>query len=164
MPRKYKNIFPMNIFLGQVHKIMKEFGIKTPAEFDREAGLKNKVARWFNEKYCPHSVDTDTLLSICKAFGKSLDWLVFGKEPMIAAAEFIPEKYTPEFPKEIDAEILSKIDLNAETYIREARLKISPQRKKKWLELLFEYWFTERLEPDKSIFKKYLDLTSLIKD
>lgn len=61
--------------------MMNERGLESPADFDREAGLKNKAARWFNKDYRPKSVDTDTLITIAKRFNKSLDWIVFGKEP-----------------------------------------------------------------------------------
>jgi hypothetical protein len=109
MSRKYKNIFPMDIFLGQIRKIMDEFNIKNYSEFDRRAGLKNKAARWFNEDYRSDSVDTDTLLSIHKAFNKPLDWLVFGEPQPLQGSESRPQPYEERTLSKIDFELAHRI-------------------------------------------------------
>ena len=149
----------MQIFVRQIEKIMEEFGLKKPIDFDRRAGLQNKTARWLNEKFQPQSVEIDTLLSIRKAFNKSLDWLLFAIEPSISMQEHRPEGYEARIPAEIDTRILAEIAQDAQTYLLNTRLKISASRQLKWVALLFEYWFTERSKPDKLILKKYLDMT-----
>ena len=92
-------------------------------------------------------------------FNKSLDWLLFDIEPSLFLEEHRPESYEARAPAEIDTRLLAEIAQEAQAYLLETRLKITPDRQRKWVALLFEYWFTEGSKPDKLTMKKYLDLT-----
>ncbi|MBU4231909.1 MAG: hypothetical protein KKF43_05190, partial [Proteobacteria bacterium] len=71
MPKNPKTKFPMDIFLGQIAKIKKEFGLNRK-KFENAIGMKN-TGRWGKEV---KSVELDTLRIISERFNKSLDWLL----------------------------------------------------------------------------------------
>src|SRR4030043_102675 len=88
MPKKYKTIFPIKVFVDQISQIMKELGFDRQ-EFEKRLGLKN-TSRWGKTV---KSVDMDTVQFICETFNKSLDWLIFGKEPLLSTGEAAPDFY-----------------------------------------------------------------------
>jgi hypothetical protein len=158
LPKKYKNIFPMEIFLGQVRKIMAEHGFKFGAEFDRKAGFKNKAARWFNDDYCGDSVEIDTLLSIAKSFNKSLDWLVFGEEPAQISQEIIPksDKARPLASK--DFELLNDSIEKVEEELNEEKKALTKGQKFRLILRVYNDCVEFQKKPDRDMVKRYLSV------
>jgi len=150
----------MDIFLGQIKKIMIEEGLTKGVEFDRAAGIKNKVARWFNVKYRANSVEIDTLLSIAKRFDKSLDWLVFGQElaPKDRVAE-TASTYDARQPAPVDIELIAEVVDKVEDWLNRARLQISTRRTGVLVSMVFEHCVVEKVHPDDDIIKPYYILS-----
>lgn len=158
----------MDIFLSQIDKIIQEEGWidekgnPIDKEFDKAMGWQNNLYRWRkwqDEKSSVKGVTIKNLVKISQRFNKSLDWLAFGKDPCHVVNESQNTNYEVQASVEFDTDMLAQISLDADDYLKKVRLTISHQRKKRWLNMLFEYWLTHRLKPDEEIFKNYLTLT-----
>jgi hypothetical protein len=160
VPKKYKNIFPMEVFLGQVNKIMAERGLKSGAAFDREAGLVNKAARWFNPEWRGRSVDTDTLLTIAKSFAKSLDWLVFGQPPALSLAETAPEIYEARPLVPVEMTLLNEVIGKIEEVMVAEKKDLGPEAKARLITRIYNDCSEDRIRPDFVMAKRYLWLLS----
>jgi len=155
LAKKYKNIFPMEIFIGQIKKIMTEKNLKSGAEFDREAGLENMAARWFNPKWRGKSVDTDTLLTIAKSFNKSLDWLVFGEEPLLAVEE-TKAVYEARPLDQRQDELLHQTLKVIEEVLQQGKRPIRPDQKSRLIGRIFNDCAEDRSTPNPNIVKRYI--------
>lgn len=100
-----KKMFSKEIFLQQVQKLMEEKGIKDQKVFNEMVGVQRAVTRWKSGESRP---SVDSLMMIQKLFGKSIDWLLTGKDapafqavqPVIALAGTqpeVPEGLRPEY-------------------------------------------------------------------
>jgi len=147
----------MEIFLGQVRKIMAEHGFKFGAEFDRMAGFKNKAARWFNDDYCGDSVEIDTLLSIAKSFNKSLDWLVFGEEPA-TSQESIPQSDKARSLDSKDFELLHDSASKVEEEMGEEKKNLTSGQKFRLILRVYNDCVEFQKKPDNDMVKRYLSV------
>ena len=146
----------MEIFLGQVKKIMAERGLKSGAAFDREAGLVNKAARWFNPDWRGQSVDTDTLLTIAKSFQKSLDWLVFGKEADIVLQEHYGEIYDARLPAPVETVRLAEVLSQIKSVLTMEKKRLTDIQEARLAALIYEHCSSEKIKPDALLVKRYL--------
>jgi phage repressor protein C with HTH and peptisase S24 domain len=73
-----KKMFPKEIFLRQVKKLMEENGIKDQKVFNDMVGVQRAISRWKSGESRP---SVDSLMVIQEIFGKSVDWLLTGEEP-----------------------------------------------------------------------------------
>jgi hypothetical protein len=137
---------------------MREFNIKSGAEFDREAELTNKATRWFNPKYKGKSVDTDTLLSIKRKFNKSLDWLLFGEEPNILPqlAERRGETYEARPLAPLEANLLYEVRKKVEEVLKQERKTLQPEQHIRLLTKVYNDCAEERKQPDTDMISRYL--------
>ncbi len=148
----------MEIFLGQINKIMAENGLKSGAAFDRKAGLINKAARWFNPDWRGQSVDTDTLLTIAKNFQKSLDWLLFGEEPPLAPAELRSESDDARSLAPKEANLLKGAMVKIEEVLKEDKKKLRPEQMIRLLTRVYNDCAEDRIKPDSIMVKRYLSV------
>jgi len=153
MTKKYKNVFPIDIFLKQVDKIMQEYDLKTPTDFDRMAGLKNMANRWGK---ITKSVDTDTLLTIAKRFNKSLDWLVFGKEADIVLQEHYGEIYDARLPAPVETVRLAEVLSQIKSVLTMEKKRLTDIQEARLAALIYEHCSSEKIKPDALLVKRYL--------
>lgn len=147
----------MITFLQQIDKIKEEFNLKDDIDFDSEIGTRNKLTRWRTGR--DKAVSLKILLKIREKFGKSLDWLLFGDAWEMKTAERPAEPYLAPTYSEGDLQALAQITLDTEDFLKKSRLQISPERKYYFLQLNYEYWFTNRDRPDEIILKRNFDLS-----
>lgn len=144
----------MKIFLGQIDKIKAEFGFKKDRDFDRALGLKNKLYRW--RKGDVKGVTLETLLLIREKFKKTLDWLLFGEEPILALAEFTPESYDARPLAPIEADLLNEAMAMVEEVLKEEKQKLQPEQKARLLTRIYNDCAEDRIKPDSIMVKRYL--------
>jgi hypothetical protein len=146
--------FPMKIFLAQVDKIMQEFRLgNDDRAFDTQLGVKNKLYRW--RRGDVKGLEIDTLLLISETFGKSLDWLVFGKEPVGILQEMVPPAYDARQPAPVDVDLIAEVVDKTEDWLNRSRLQISPRRKGVLVSMIYENCVVEKVRPDDDIIKAY---------
>jgi plasmid maintenance system antidote protein VapI len=101
----------------------------------------------------------ENLKSICKNAGVSADWLIFGDAWELKTSERKAEDYLAPTYSEGDLQALAQITLEADNFLKNSRLQISPERKYYWLQLNYEYWFTNREKPNETVLKENLNLS-----
>ncbi len=155
LPRKSKALFPIEIFVEQIAKIKKEFGLNR-TRFEEELGIKN-TGRWGREV---KSIDMDTALWICQKFAKSLDWLIFGKESPPSLEEFASEQYDGRPLETLETILLFEVLEKVEEVAIKQRQKLSVRQTARLAALVYEHCRREREQPDELLVEKYL----LLKD
>lgn len=140
--------------------LKERFGIKDLKRGGRLAkklGIHNSViTRLLDETSFP---TFKNLKLICKNAGVSADWLLFGDSWETKAAEQQAEDYLAPTYSEGDLKALAQITLDTDNFLKNSRLHISPERKYYWLQLNFEYWFTNRERPDERVLKETFNLS-----
>lgn len=154
MPKKPKTVFPINIFVEQVAQIRRELGLSRK-EFETRLGIKNS-GRWGKTV---KSVEMDTVQFICETFNKSLDWLVFGKEPGLVAGEAAPQLYDARPLKDLNETLLTLVIATVEEYQKQEKTKILPVQKSRLITLLYEHCHKNKERPTTFLVERYLPLS-----
>ncbi len=157
----------MDIFIRQLTKIMDERGFKNPAQFSEDLGMN--VTRWFPSpkkgvKTKVKSVEWDSIMFIADKYNKSLDWLVYAKEPILGSAEMPGERYESQQAAPVDLILISQVAAVVQKYLDRLRLKIGPNRLGQIISMGYEQCITDQIIPASIDVKQHLDLTRLIKE
>jgi len=152
--------FPMDIFLAQIDKIMDEFGFidakgkRDDNRFDEEMGWQNNLYRW--RRPSAKSVSLITILKISRKFNKSLDWLVWGKEPTNIAAELAAEPYAARPLAPLEADLLHRISGLVEVVLSKQPKPLLPEQKTRLITRIYNDCAEDHSQPDEVMVTRYL--------
>lgn len=157
-------LFSIEIFVQQISKIMEDIGLrpeKDDRKFDRMMGFKNQLYRWRTQR--TKKVTLENAMLIANKFDKSLDWLIFGKEPL-QSYEHRPILYDARQPAPADSDLIAKVSAAVQQHLNAVGLKIGPNRLGKTISLGYEQCVSDKIRPQELNVKALLVLTALVEE
>ena len=142
--------------MQQLEKIRQEADLEQK-EFDALLGTKNLYTRWKHGR--SQIPKLEKVLLIAEKFNKSLDWLLFAQEaqPLSQISEFA-DTYESQTPAPVDTELIAEVVRTVEIFLEKHRLKISAQRKGRFVSMIYEHCITEKVSPNTVNLRAYLIL------
>jgi transcriptional regulator with XRE-family HTH domain len=140
-------------FLGRIEKLMGEEGLDDQKEFNERIGIQRAVTRWKTGETTP---GLKSYLAIRHAFGRSLDWIIFGDEAPLQLGESIPEHYNAGPPVPINASLLSQAIAKVDETLEKYKLELNPGKKARLTSIIYEHCADEKEQPNISLIARYL--------
>jgi transcriptional regulator with XRE-family HTH domain len=142
-------------FLERIGKLMREEGLNDQNEFNEKIGIQRAITRWKTGETSP---GLKSCLAIRNAFGRSLDWIIFGEEPAKTSQEIAPksDKARPLASK--DFELLSDCISKVEEEVNDEKKTLQKAQKFRLIFRVYNDCVEDRIKPDKAMVKRYLSI------
>jgi hypothetical protein len=153
----FKDPIWLSEFLERMEKLMIEVGLKNQQDFNERIGTQRALTRWKTRESTP---SLKSCIAIKQAFGKSLDWIIFGEEPSPGLAEFRPTSYDARPLAPIEAELLNEAMIKVDEVLKEEKKQLRPEQKVRLITRIYNDCAEDRIKPDHVMAKRYLWLLS----
>lgn len=139
-------------FILRMVALMKEEGIKDQNEFNEKIGIQRALTRWKTRETTP---SLKSFLAIKKAFNRSLDWIIFGKETVQPLQEINPvaRSLTRE-----EVQLLNEVMIMVEEVLEEEKKQLRVEQKSRILTRIYNDCAEDQIKPDRVMVKRYLSI------
>jgi transcriptional regulator with XRE-family HTH domain len=147
-PKKY---FSKEILISQLDKILQNFDLNQ-TEFNEKIGVAQAITKWKSGQ----APSAESLVTIKKVFGISIDQLLTGEEPCSSLKEFASEHYESRPLEALETSLLFEVLKAVEEVIIEKRQKLNLNQEARLSALVYEHCRREREKVSKYLVEKYL--------
>lgn len=147
-PKKY---FSKEILISQLEKIMQDFGINQ-TEFNDKIEVGQAITKWKGGQ----TPSAESLITIKKVFGISIDQLLTGEEPRPVLQEFASEHYESRPLEALETTLLFEVLKTVNAVITEKRQKLTLNQEARLVTLVYDHCRREREQPSHHLVEKYL--------
>ena len=147
-PKKY---FSKEILISQIEKILQDRGLNQ-TEFNEQIDVAQAITKWKGVQ----APSAESLITIKKVFGISIDQLLTGEEPRPILQEFASEHYESRPLEALETQLLFEVLNAVNTVITEKRQKLTTKQEARLAALVYDHCRRERDKPSLYLVEKYL--------
>lgn len=147
-PKKY---FSKEILVSQIENILQDRGLNQ-AEFNEQIGVAQAITKWKGGQ----TPSAESLITIKKVFGISIDQLLTGEEPRPILQEFASEHYESRSLETLETALLFEVLKAVEAVITEKRQKLTLRQQARLTTLVYDHCRQEREKANHHLVEKYL--------
>lgn len=130
-------------------------GLEDQQEFNKKIGIQRAITRWKTIETTP---GLKSCLAIKRAFGRSLDWIIFGEEPARQVEEAVRKFYDVRPLPGHNEPLLIQVVATIEETILRLKLKTSPMHKGRLVSTIYDICQKDKIRPDSHLVEKNWDL------